>query len=103
MTAPKDIIGLEDLASTFRNSSDPLEEYPHYGTATYPPADKASRPHEINDLLETRIPAVSNWTEGCEQYIVAHPMQSVSVAAGAGAAAAALLFLLYDSIRDVRC
>ena len=103
MTAPKDITGPENLASTVRNATDPLEEYPNYGTATNPPGDKTSRPDEINALLETRSPAVSNWTESCEQYIVAHPMQSVAVAAGAGAAAAALLILLYDSIRDVRC
>ena len=60
MTAPKDIIGPEDLASTVRNATDPLEEYPNDGTATNLPRDKASRPDENNELLESRSSAVSN-------------------------------------------
>ena len=102
MTAPKDITGPEDLASTVRNATDPLEEYPNYGTAAHPPGDNTSRPDEMNELLEERDLTVSTWGVACEQYIAAHPMRSVAVAAGAGAAAAALLLLMAGAIRDKR-
>ncbi len=103
MTAPNDITGPEDLASTVRNATDPLEAYPNYGTATNPPGDKTSRPDEINELLEERDLVVSTWGVACEQYIAAHPMRSVAVAAGAGATAAALLILIAGTVRDRRC
>lgn len=102
MTAPKDITGPEDLASTVRNATDPLEEYPNYGTATNPPGDQTSRPDEINELLDDREPTVSTWVGACEQYIKAYPMRSVAVAAGAGAAAAALLILVAGAINERR-
>ena len=103
MTAPKDITGPEDLASTVRNATDPLEEYRNYGTAANPPGDKVSRPDEINELLEERSLTGSTWGVACEQYIAAHPMRCVAAAAGAGAAAAAVLLSMIGAIRDKRC
>ena len=102
MTAPKDITGPEDLASTVRNATDPLEAYPNYGTSANPPGDNTARPEEISELLDERSPAVSTFTDACEQYIAAHPMRSVAMAAGAGAAASALLILTAAAIRDRR-
>ena len=57
----------------------------------------------MNELLEERDLNVTTWGVACEQYIAAHPLQSVAVAAGAGAAAAALLMLMAGAIRDRRC
>lgn len=102
MTAPNDITGPEDLAKTVRDATDPLEEYPNYGTAANPPGDKDSRPDEINELLEDRNLNMSKWRDACEQYIAANPVRSVAVAAGAGAAAALLLIALAGAIRDRR-
>ena len=102
MTAPKDITGPDDLASTVRNATDPLEDYSNYGTAANPPGDETSRPEEISALLEARDLTASSLKVACEKYIAAHPTQSVVVAAGAGAAAAALLIVLVEAIRDRR-
>lgn len=102
MTAPKEITGPDDLARTVRNATDPLEEYPNYGTAANPPGDKASRPEEISELIEERGLTVSGLSVACEHYISAHPMRSVAVAAGAGAAAAALVIAVAGLIRDQR-
>jgi hypothetical protein len=102
MTAPKEITGPDDLARTVRNATDPLDEYPNYGTAANPPGDKTSRPDEMSELIEERGPNVSTWDAACEEYIVSNPFLSVAVAAGAGAAAAALLILAAGAIRDRR-
>jgi hypothetical protein len=102
MTAPKDITGPDDLAKTVRNATDPLEEYPNYGTSANPPGDNASRPAEMNELIDERGLTVSGLRAACEHYIAAHPMRSVAIAAGAGAAAAALLIAVADVVRNQR-
>ena len=102
MTAPKDITGPEDLAKTVRNATDPLEEYPNYGTATNPPGDNASRPDEMNELIDERGPTASGLSVACEHYIVAHPLRSVAIAAGAGAAVTALVIAVAGFIGDQR-
>lgn len=102
MTAPKDITGPEDLAKTVRNATDPLEEYPNYGTAANPSGDKRSRPEEINELLDQRDLTASGLGVACEHYIAAHPIRSVAIAAGAGAAAAALVIAVTGCWGDQR-
>ena len=102
MTAPKDITGPEDLATTVRSATDPLEEYPNYGTAANPPGDNASRPEEINELIDQRGQTSSGLSVACEHYIIAHPMRSVAIAAGAGAAATALVIAVAGFIGDQR-
>lgn len=102
MTAPKDITGPEDLAATVRNATDPLEQYPNYGTAAHSPGDKAARPDEINDQIDERRLTVSSLSVACEDYIAAHPVRSIAVAAGAGAAASALLIAVAGYISDKR-
>jgi len=91
MTAPTEITGPDDLARTVRNATDPLEAYPNYGTAASPPGDQASRPEELKQLIDDRDPTVAGLSVACGQYIAAHPMRSIAVAASVGAAAAALV------------
>ena len=102
MTAPTEITGPDDLATTVRNATDPLEEYPNYGTSANPPGDKSSRPEEINELIEERGLTVSALGVACEHYIAAHPVRSVALAAGAGAAAAALVIAVAGFMGDER-
>ncbi len=102
MTAPKEITGPDDLARTVRGATDPLDEYPNYGTAANPPGDNAARPQEINELIEERGLTVSALSVACEHYIAAHPMRSVAIAAGAGAAATALVIALAGLIGGQR-
>lgn len=102
MTAPKDITGPEDLASTVRNATDPLEAYPNYGTSANPPGVDTARPEEMSELLDERSPDASTFAVACERYIADHPIQSLAVAAGAGAAAAVGMMLLVGAIRDRR-
>ena len=102
MTAPKDITGPDDLATTVRNATDPLEEYPNYGTAANLPGNKDSRPEEINGLIEERGLTVSSLSVACEHYVAAHPIRSVAIAAGAGAAAVALVIALAGLMREAR-
>lgn len=102
MTAPKEITGPDDLASTVRSATDPLDEYPNYGTAANPPGDKASRPEEITEQIEERALTVSGLSVACEHYIAAHPFRSVAIAAGVGAATSALVFAVAGLIGSQR-
>lgn len=102
MTAPKEITGPEDLAKTVRNATDPLEEYPNYGTAANAPGDKRSRPEEMSELLDERDLTSSGLNVACAHYIRAHPVRSVAVAAGAGAALAALVISVTGCMGDQR-
>ena len=96
MNAPKDITGPDDLAATVRSATDPLDEYPNYGTAAAPPGDESSRPAEITEQLDERGISELKWSDGYEQYISDYPLRSMVAAAAVGAIAAALLFGMFQ-------
>ena len=95
MTAPKEITGPDDLAGTVRSATDPLDEYPNYGTAASPPGDESSRPAEMTERLGERACRDARWYDDFEDLISEYPMQSVVAAAAVGATAAALVIAMF--------
>ncbi len=95
MTAPKKITGPDDLAATVRSATDPLDEYPNYGTAASPPGDESSRPAEMTERLGERGCSDAKWYEAYKDLISEYPTRSVVAAAAVGAAAAALVIAMF--------
>lgn len=97
MTAPTRITGPDDLAKTVRNATDPLEDYPNYGTAANAPGDQEARPSEISEQIGERRVDRTTLGMACENFIASRPLLTVALALTTGAAIGSLLVSIIAS------
>ena len=100
MTASTEITDPQDLAQTVRNAVDPLDEQVGYGAGSYWSEDGNAHVAGTKQQLGDRSASSTRLGAACEDYVVAHPIRSVAVAAGAGAACVALIYLLINRFDD---
>lgn len=100
MTAFTENTDPQDLAQTVRNAVDPLDEQIGYEAGRHWLEDDSAHATKIKQQFDDRSISSTRLGAACEDYIVAHPVRSVMVAAGAGAVCIALIYSLIDYFGD---